>query len=691
MKQWVMPAVFALSLLISLASAAFGAESLGILLALILPASAWYIFERQKATRIWFLTILLIAMFALVAVAPMIKMELTSNGNTGGQLLLPDGLKKFSSYEELENFVTTNSNSYYWNYATESWGSPAPAAAPASLTWNVFASRTESDFGFTIGDDGSGSTGGQTPDFSTTNIQVEGVDEADIVKTDGKYIYVVSGAKVFIIDAYPAEDAWILSEIELSENPVEIFINGDKLTVIGQMYLKVYDVSNKENPVLKRDVTFDGYYFNSRMIGDYIYVIINSPAVHAWVDRINLPGIQLWGISRVNLPDISCNGRVKIVPADEIYYFDGPYGYSYEFTTIMAIDSQNDDAEINSKTFLISTAQNIFVSTNNIYITYTSYANYPVYSTAIWRGRPSDWTETTVIHKIAIGNGEIEYKARGEVPGQVLNQFSMDEYRGYLRIATTTGEVWDGNARNHVYVLDEDLNTTGRLENLAPGERIYSARFMGSRAYLVTFVIVDPLFVIDLSDPNNPRVLGELKIPGYSDYLHPYDETHLIGVGKDTADSGWGFAWNQGVKIALFDVSDPENPIELSKYIVGQMGTESLALHDHRAFLFSRSRNLLVMPIGDWYGQDAYVFDVSLDGGIALRGTISHGEDTDYWNGTWYSVKRSLYIENTLYTVSDGLLKMNDLADLSEINSTQLSPQPELHWGYCESPVRIST
>jgi uncharacterized secreted protein with C-terminal beta-propeller domain len=162
-----------------------------------------------------------------------------------------------------------------------------------------------------------------------------------------------------------------------------------------------------------------------------------------------------------------------------------------------------------------------------------------------------------------------------------------------------------------------------------------------------------------------------------SDYLHPYDDTHLIGVGKDTTESDEGdFAWYQGVKVALFDVSDPENPVELSKYVVGQRGTESLALYDHKAFLFSRSRNLLVLPIGDWAVQDAYVFYISLDVGIMLRGTITHLENQEWQWAGWYSVKRSLYVGGVLYTVSNGLVRMNSLGDLSEMGSVLLS-EPE--------------
>ena len=565
-------------------------------------------------------------------------------------------LKKFSSYGELEYFVRTNVSNYvyYESFLDRN-------------VWSIRLSASSKSYG--RGDE----TG---VDYSTTNIQVEGVDEADIVKSDGKYIYVVSGNKVVIIDAYPAEGARILSEIETNESPIELFINGDKLVMLGWSFAKVYDVSNRENPLLTRDVSFDDQYFDSRMVGSYVYVIINSPAIY-WEEKINLPRI-------------SSNGDTKTVPATEIYYFENIHDYSYEFTTIMAINAQDDEEEITSETFLIGATQNIFVSSNNIYVTYTDYWVYP----------PRDWssetsnseTETTIIHKISIADGTIEYKSQGEVPGHVLNQFSMDEYQGYFRIATTTG--WMG--QNNVYVLDGNLDIVGRLEGLAPGERIYSARFIGGRAYLVTFKKVDPLFVIDLEDPNNPRALGELKIPGYSDYLHPYDETHLIGVGKDTVDMG-SFAWYQGIKIALFDVSDPENPREISKYVIGDRGTDSYALQDHKAFLFSRSKNLLVMPIllaeideerypggvppnahGECVWQGAYVFNVSLDDGFVLKGGITHFNNYDYvsaWCSYYpydYSVKRSLYIDNVLYTISGRLVKMNNLEDLSEISEIEL-------------------
>ena len=632
----------------------------------LLPVSGRYLTEEQRANLSFVTVILIVATVA--ALATPILITAAGLGQISGQ----NQLKKFSSYEELKNFVMTNAGDY-GKYCYES----------SLLDGSAFMPRLSGS-----GKALSGSDEAQI-DYSTTNIQVEGVDEADIVKSDGKYIYVVSGDKVVIIDAYPAENARVLSEIEASERPTELFINEDKLVVFGWTHVKVYDVSDRENPILTRDVSFDGRYFNSRMIGSYVYVIINSPTIYYEAEKINLPCI-------------SSNGNTKTVPATEIYYFGNIDDYSYEFTTIMAINAQDDEEEITSETFLIGTTQNIFVSSNNIYVTYTDYWVYPLRD---WSNKISDLeTEKTIIHKISITDGTIEYKSWGEVPGRVLNQFSMDEYQGYFRIATTTGEVWSGGAQNNVYVLDEDLNIAGRLEGIAPGERIYSARFMGDRAYLVTFKKVDPLFVIDLRDPRDPKVLGELKIPGYSDYLHPYDETHLIGVGKEAVDMG-SFAWYQGVKIALFDVSDPENPIEISKYVIGDRGTDSYALSDHKAFLFSRSKNLLVIPIllaeineeqypggvppnayGEYTWQGAYVFDISLVDGLVLRGGISHSENDAQLEWGWYyssrSVKRSLYIENVLYTISDGLVKMNNLEDLSEISEIELEVEeiPNFSW-----------
>jgi len=379
---------------------------------------------------------------------------------------------------------------------------------------------------------------------------------------------------------------------------------------------------------------------------------------------------------------------VEVEPTD-IYYANYSDQF-YTFTNIVAVNTQEPEEASSHETFLFGAASNLYVSPGHIYITSPWY----------WDNGPQSF-EGTMVYKIAVDDGDIDYVAEGYVPGWVLNQFSMDEYNGHFRIATTNGHISrrGSSSTSSVYVLNASLGIVGRVEGLAPGEQIYSARFMGGRCYLVTFKKVDPLFVVDLSEPESPRVLGKLKIPGYSDYLHPYDENHLIGVGKETVEAEEGdFAWYQGVKISLFDVSDVSNPRELAKLEIGDRGTDSPVLRDHRAFLFSRTRNLLVMPVlvaeidskvysagvppnahGNYVFQGAYVFHVSLTEGFIIRGKITHLDGKDallksgYYFESPYSVERSLYIDDVLYTISKGTIKMNSLEDLEELNRVELS------------------
>jgi uncharacterized secreted protein with C-terminal beta-propeller domain len=405
------------------------------------------------------------------------------------------------------------------------------------------------------------------------------------------------------------------------------------------------------------------------MIGDYAYVVINEP-VYEQDDEPNLPRIYF-------------GGNETEIPATDIYYSDVS-DYYYMYTTIIAINTQNDDQEPTYETILLGASSNVYVSLNNIYLTF------PVWGTGV-----GDFDKTS-IYRIQIEGDQIEYVATGEVPGMVLNQFSMDEYDGYFRVATTT---YEPTRQNNVYVLNMALNITGSLAGLAPGETIHSARFMGERGYLVTFKNTDPLFVIDLKDPMNPQVLGELKITGYSNYLHPYDENHIIGIGKETVEAEEeDFAWYQGIKIALFDVSDVNHPVEIGDpYVIGDRGTDSPVLYDHKAFLFDKSRNLLVIPVlvakidesqypegvppnayGEYVWQGAYVLNISLNQGIQLKGRITHIDDpSDIEQGYYYlyspfSVQRSLYIDNILYTISDAKIMMNSLDNLDYINEVKL-------------------
>ncbi len=641
-------------------------------------------------------------------------------------------IKQFSSYDELKSFVKS-STGYSGDVFYSSIGAPQTMRATAEAGASA------------------------VKDYSRTNVQVEGVDEADIVKSDGKYLYVASGNSVSIIDAYPAENAKIFSQINFTWIPGEIFINKDKLIVFGNDYgysagfapdyyspktlIHIYDVTDRANPVLSKNITADGSYFDSRMIGDYVYAITNMP-----VNYGSEP-------NPIPLPVVGIGSETKTIAATDIYYFGVPDS-SYIFTNILAVNTNGED--LASKTFLMGYTQTIYASIDSIYIVYQKRMGMidfmdRIIDEAIIPSLPVDvqlriksvasnesyekmqavgkilqdyfettspeqkasimldmeqrmavvqsdiikQTEKTVVHRISISGNSIEYKSQGEVPGHVLNQFSMDEHKGYFRIATTTSgnggiimpmartfaaeermvapsviaPPQQSSSQNHVYVLDGSMQIVGKIEDLAPGERIYSVRFIGDRGYMVTFRQVDPLFVIDLN-PGEPKVLGYLKIPGVSDYLHPYDETHLIGVGRDATEEGRVL----GLKLSLFDVTDVSAPKEISKYVIGKRGTYSEVINDHKAFMFSREKNLLVIPVSEvedeqiyktWSG--AYVFNISLNG-FALKGRITHDD-----NATAYAynsqIRRSLYIGDVLYTISGGLVKMNSLVDLAEINS----------------------
>ena len=584
--------------------------------------------------------------------------------------------------------------------------------------------------------------------YSQTNVQVEGVDEADMVKTDGEYIYTVTSFydskedrvknKLIIAKAYPPEEADIISETELGEFvPQEIFIHNDKLLIFGSTSKKIsyeeepsskesseeneekiiapmppilpyyylsfetiqiFDVSEKTTPSLIRSFDFEGNYLSSRKIGPYVYFVVNSYPKYHILEKIQQGNLgeeeikQILPLYRETFGKEEESEFNEICGCDEVAYFEPEAPQS--FITIASISLDNPMEEIKKQT-IVGFGENIYASLSNLYIAEVIQP---------WMD-PSLTNEQTRIHKFSLKDGEVSYVGFMNAPGHILNQFSMDEYENYFRIATTIGmptRFLGGETRtsNNVYIFDENLEMVGKLEDVAPGESIYSARFLGDRVYLVTFKKVDPFFVIDLSEPTNPKILGKLKIPGYSNYLHPYDENHIIGIGKETveAESEEGqpanFAWYQGVKMAIFDVSDVANPKELHKVVIGDRGTDSYALYDHKAFLFDREKQLLVIPIllaelsedqkqkmpegwppyGEYKYQGAYVYEITLENGFVLKGRVTHYDDEqtfaktgEFYYEDAYTVKRSLYIDDILYTISNKKIKLNDLKDLTEI------------------------
>ncbi len=585
-------------------------------------------------------------------------------------------------------------------------------------------------------------------DYSTTNIQVNNVDEPDFLKNDAKYAYILSQDKLTIIDAYPGDTAKIISKIGLDiqgQSLQNMFLNKDRLVVFYNgndqrfaipqydympspvftptTHAIVIDVSDRENPKILKNYEISGNYFNARMIGDYVYLISTSS-----VDYNN------------PVPPV-VRESAKAILSPPVYYYGIPEP-SYNFNTVTSFDIFSD--KINSQTYLMGSTGTLYVSTSAIYIAYQQ--SYPYYldakerfSSVIVPLLPEDaqnkiktiensgldpdtqWaqisdvmqgiynstsqndkdqlfnniqkalqdynyriqdTTRTVIEKVAIDNGSLKYVAQGSVPGYLLNQYSMDESDNKLRVATTSQFYNPSNGNwqsNNVLVLDDSLKIVGHLEKIAPNEKIYSARFMGDKLYLVTFRQFDPFFVIDLSS-DTPKVLGALKLPGYSGYLHPYDQNHIIGIGREIMQNE-----PYGVKISLFDVSNVSNPVTVDTIDVGGQTSNSDVLSDPKALLFDKEKNILVIPIseqqygppiesdapttdlpysGNWQGF--YVYGVDTTTGFTIKGKIEHNNGTDYG---YPQGSRSFYINDLLYTVTPSLMKINDLNNLShEIN-----------------------
>ena len=634
-------------------------------------------------------------------------------------------LNTFTNYEDLlaflhKRFETSGNQGRYYG------GGP-------NVLFEKSAQAPTAD-GTTLGGEGT------LPSYSTTNIQVAGVDEPDIVKTDGTYLYVVANQTVYIIKAYPPAEATILSRVTITNVTISnIFIRGDRLVIFGdsggsyaypllggdakvavdslniwwggvsQTVIDIYDIGDRSNPVLTKDVRIDGGYFDARLIDEYVYVVATEYTydIYRAVDEKNYT---------LTVPKISIDEENTTIPPTDIYYVDVPE-LSDTMTHVISINL--DTNIVDEKSFMLGSSQTMYVSRNNIFLASAHYPYYPILYMQRTTSSSAGEQETTILHKISINTGNITYIAQGEVPGHILNQFSMDEHNGFFRIATTSGNNWNEGSQtsNNIYILDETLNQVSKIENIAPGESIYAARFLGDRAYLVTFVQVDPLFTVDLSDPYNPRILGELKIPGYSEYLHPYDETHIIGIGKEVDPSidaekvhtpgAVYYTAILGLKLALFDVSDIEHPVEEAKVVIGNRGTDSPALYDHKAFLFDKDKQLLVIPVslyeipqktldtvndsnitefqpdwGQFTFQGAYIYRLSLESGFEYKGRITHQTPEEmqhpsdyywYWGSSNTDITRTLYIGDVLYTVSDSMVKMNNLADLSDIASITLS------------------
>ena len=509
-----------------------------------------------------------------------------------------------------------------------------------------------------------------TASQSETNNQVEGIEEGDIAVTDGQYIYSLRDDTVFITDTAKMK---VASKIELKDKyPSKLLIHDNKLIVLYDQYMgpttedhryagtvmtriAIYDVANHEKPTLIREVGQEGYQVGVREYDDILYVVTNAMPNY-WLMREG-EEVEL----RPQLFD-SKDEALTHVAIDKISIFPGSNEANY--TIISAIDlNEYETAEMKVETYL-GAGSGIYMSTEAIYMTAPVYMPLAASTDLAMNSAMLVMNNNTELYKFAVDGTNIEMTARTTIEGSVLNQFSMDEYEGYLRVATTTGNAWgsEGDSNNNLMIYDENLNEVGKLTDLARGERIYSARFMGEKAYIVTFRETDPLFVIDVADPKNPTVLGELKIPGFSNYLHPLDDTHLIGIGYDTkveidSYSKQPIVYTMGMKISLFDVTDVDNPIEVDNEIIGGRGTYSDVQHDHKALYRDQANGHYGFPISiydeeKYVGSGALVYHITPKG-IELAGDFvkkAQGEQYEEWETM---VRRLLYIDNTLYTIAN--------------------------------------
>ncbi|MEK4423881.1 beta-propeller domain-containing protein [Solibacillus sp. FSL K6-1523] len=514
--------------------------------------------------------------------------------------------------------------------------------------------------------------------YSTTNNQVEGIEEGDIAITDGQYIYSIVDNRIMITDA---KNMKVVKKLVVSKDayPSHLMLHENTLIVAYSTYIETskepyydgksvakvafYDVKDANNPKLIREIGQDGYLTNLRKAGNYLYVVSNQTPNYWMLREVEDMDLLPYTYDTSGVDQALPFGKIRILPESN----------TPNYLIVSAIDVSNiASAKLNTESYLGNSGQ-LYMSQNAIYMASMNYSHMLMMRSEVEAtsevSMPAEVNETT-IYKIAVDKTSIRMAAQGKVKGSVLNQFSMDEHNGYIRIATTEGNAWgsEANSKNHLFILDNALKQVGSVNDLAQGERIYSARFMGEKAYIVTFKETDPLFVIDTKNPQAPKVLGELKIPGFSNYLHPIGENHLLGIGYDTevkmeSGSKEPIVLTKGMKLSLFNVTDLANPIEQDAVIIGGRGTYSEVQNDHKALFRDARNNYYGFPItiyepGEdedrltYKGTGAQIYKVTT-AGIELAGDLTEpARPGEQYEDSYNVVQRILYTGDNLYTVS---------------------------------------
>jgi len=561
-------------------------------------------------------------------------------------------------------------------------------------------------------------------DYTRTNTQVEGVDEADFVKTDGTHIYTLAGRTLYLAKSWPAAELAVQGSLRIEGYPREMFLEEDtkRISVLstvpsdywdaqapeiawycaewgcGVEYaatkLTIVDATDPARPAVIAEHYLPGRYQSSRRIGTALRVVLADeprwPADLRWWPETNE---NIWDdtflrnrrfrelmdrneeiIRAQALADWLPLGRRRIAGGTltDLAYrcgdFSRPNGpVELGITSVATIDLADPNAGV-EQTAVLARTHIVYANATSLYLADQHWWWWPAPGQVDW----------SYLFKFDLSDPRrARFVAAGGVEGHLLDQFSMDEREGYLRVATTIARrVEDNDSRwgrvdttNRVSVLDRDLAVVGQTPDLAAGERIFSARFVGTRGFVVTFRQVDPLFTLDLSDPRAPRVVGELKVPGFSTYIHPLGANHLltIGIHQDEPDPNGQVNWNRrALKLSIFDVSDFARPREAFTQLVGTSASWSEALHEHKAFNYFAARGLLAIPFADWSGggwggfvSQLKVYEVDTARGFTAKGAIDMGElytrfNSDGWS--WYFspwIRRSVMADAYVYAVSD--------------------------------------
>lgn len=475
--------------------------------------------------------------------------------------------------------------------------------------------------------------------YSETNVRQEGVDEADVVKTDGRYLYTLkdNGRSVAIVDTSNGELQMVISiPVEDDDQAREFYVNDGHLILVSEFNqeredgtwtyastdtrVTTYDITDPEKPEKAGEVTQSGSYTSSRLTDGHLYLFTQYS-----VDVTS-------GITPKDKKDYIPYVNQQMLEADDIYL--PPFSQAYMYEVVSSVDVAKP-GEIQDTKAIFSDGGELYVSNDNIYWYETQW---------------SDKTET-VIKRISYKGGKLKAEASGKVDGYINDSFSIDEYDGYLRVVTTDDET------NGLYILDSKMKEVGSITGLAEGEQVYSARLLGDTGYFVTYEQTDPLFSVDLSDPKNPKIIGKLKIPGFSEYLHFYGENQLLGIGMDVDEDG--FTTN-GVKLSMFDISDSSDVKEIQKYTLENVYSAAV-MYDYKAVLIDPEKNVIGFAADGNNGENYYVFSYNDTNGFdcLMNETV---------NGNGYQSARGVYVDNTLYVVKGNIIEAYDMADYQKID-----------------------